>query len=413
MRPSTWMAGVWFSLLFMAGIVREFVLFCMAKIYSISGAFRTLRGLLLLHIVQCLLMSAPAMAQEIAASAPSAASSPDAPPASQWIRPPRLQGRITAKELGLVINTADPYSVAVGEYYIRRRGIPEANVMRVSLAVKPKLTLPEFQQLDAQIRLQMPAGVQGLALAWSQPYAVECNSITSALAYGFQSEICKQTCGASVPSPYFTYAGAKPQTDLGLRPTMMIAARSVASAQKLIDRGIASDSSLPSYFLPANAWFLSTSDAARNVRARMFPPAGVMRPWGVAVQRAATDALPADMHRVLLVQTGLATLPGLDKVDWMPGALADHLTSFGGLLDAPPGVGQMTALDWIESGATASYGTVTEPCNHWQKFPHPQLLLLSYVQGVTALEAYWHSVAWPAQGVFIGEPLAAPFAAAL
>ena len=26
-----------------------------------------------------------------------------------------------------------------------------------------------------------------------------------------------------------------------------------------------------------------------------------------------------------------------------------------------------------------------------------------------ALEAYWRSVAWPAQGVFVGEPLAAPF----
>ena len=39
----------------------------------------------------------------------------------------------------------------------------------------------------------------------------------------------------------------------------------------------------------------------------------------------------------------------------------------------------MSALDWLESGATASYGTVSEPCNHLQKFPHPQLLLLRVV----------------------------------
>ena len=62
------------------------------------------------------------------------------------------------------------------------------------------------------------------------------------------------------------------------------------------------------------------------------------------------------------------------------------------------------------AGATASYGTVSEPCNHVQKFPHPQVLLGRYVQGATAIEAYWSSVAWPAQGVFVGEPLAAPFA---
>jgi hypothetical protein len=37
------------------------------------------------------------------------------------------------------------------------------------------------------------------------------------------------------------------------------------------------------------------------------------------------------------------------------------------------------------------------------------VLLLNYAQGSSALEAYWRSVAWPQQGVFIGEPLAAPF----
>ena len=65
---------------------------------------------------------------------------------------------------------------------------------------------------------------------------------------------------------------------------------------------------------------------------------------------------------------------------------------------------------WISAGATASHGTVSEPCNHRQKFPHPQVLLLSYLQGSTAIEAYWRSVLWPGQGLFVGEPLAAPFA---
>jgi uncharacterized protein (TIGR03790 family) len=94
---------------------------------------------------------------------------------------------------------------------------------------------------------------------------------------------------------------------------------------------------------------------------------------------------------------------------WALGAVADHLTSFGGVLDQD--TGQSPALNWIASGATASYGTVSEPCNHPQKFPNPQMLLLHYLQGTTVLEAYWKSVAWPRQGVFIGEPLAAPFAA--
>jgi uncharacterized protein (TIGR03790 family) len=70
---------------------------------------------------------------------------------------------------------------------------------------------------------------------------------------------------------------------------------------------------------------------------------------------------------------------------------------------------QMSALKWLEAGATGSYGTVVEPCNFPQKFSDPAILIGRYVNGDTLIEAYWKSVAWPGQGVFIGEPLAIPF----
>ncbi|MET0519483.1 MAG: TIGR03790 family protein [Burkholderiaceae bacterium] len=325
-----------------------------------------------------------------------------------WLRVPRLAGRLTAADLGLVINAADPYSVAVGDYYARRRGIPESHIVRVSLPLRARLSVAEFEALQEQLRAQLPAEVQGLALAWRQPYAVECNSITGALALGFQAELCGHGCAASRASPYFDYSGLRPASDLGLRPSMLLAALSLERAQALIDRGIAADHSLlqgP----PANAFFVSTPDSARNVRAPLFPPAGTLWRYGLTVRRESSQALPP-LERTLIYQTGLMRVEGLDAVGWLPGALADHLSSFGGLLEAQPGGGQMSALDWLEAGATASYGTVSEPCNHPQKFPHPQRLLLYYLQGATALEAYWHSVAWPGQGVFIGEPLAAPYA---
>lgn len=68
----------------------------------------------------------------------------------------------------------------------------------------------------------------------------------------------------------------------------------------------------------------------------------------------------------------------------------------------------MSSLRWLQAFATASDGTVSEPCSHWQKFPRPGVLLRRYV-GDSAIEAYWRSAAWPAQGLFIGEPLAAPY----
>jgi hypothetical protein len=69
----------------------------------------------------------------------------------------------------------------------------------------------------------------------------------------------------------------------------------------------------------------------------------------------------------------------------------------------------MSALEWLKAGATGSYGTVVEPCNHLGKFPHPGILMTWYAEGNTLIEAYWKSVAWPGEGVFIGEPLARPF----
>ncbi len=69
----------------------------------------------------------------------------------------------------------------------------------------------------------------------------------------------------------------------------------------------------------------------------------------------------------------------------------------------------MSALRWLEAGATGSYGTVVEPCNYVTKFPRPDILLNYYLQGETLIEAYWKSVAWPSEGLFIGEPLAAPY----
>ncbi|MEF7614101.1 TIGR03790 family protein [Aquincola sp. MAHUQ-54] len=326
----------------------------------------------------------------------------------QWLGVPRVAGRLGPADMGLVINTADPYSVAVGEYYIERRGLRPEQVLRVELPVRGVLTQEEFQGLEQQVQSRFGAQTQALALAWTAPYAVQCQSITGVLALGFDPDFCRHTCGRSRLSPYFNSPSSRPWRDHQLRPSMLLAGRSIEQGKRLIDRGVSADARLGRRWSgPANVLFLSTGDSARNVRHTLFPPAGPVRALGIEVFVEQADR-PRDVDRLLMLQTGVARLSGLEALSWVDGGLADHLTSFGGLLDKVDG--QSTALEWLDSGATASYGTVSEPCNHLQKFPHPQVLLLHYAQGSTAIEAYWKSVAWPLQGVFVGEPLAAPFA---
>ncbi len=327
---------------------------------------------------------------------------------SALINVPRAAGRLRAADIGLVINTADPASVQIGEHYAAVRRLTPAQVLRVELPVRASLTREEFDRFAQAISAHFGRATQGLALAWTAPYAVECNSITGALALGFDGELCKQGCNMSRPSPYFNSASARPLNDFGMRPSMLLAGRSVEQVKALIDRGAAAEGTLTLRGRPSvNVMLLTTDDVPRRVRMALYPPPGRLPGLGVEVQVVPADQL-AKARQVLLVSTGSVQAPVQPAPHWAPGGLGDHLTSWGGdLLD---GKGQGTALDWLASGAVASYGTVSEPCNHVQKFPHPQVLLGHYVQGQTALEAYWKSVAWPQQGLFVGDPLAAPFA---
>ncbi len=399
----------------------------MAKFTNVASflSFALSTSLSVLWMLGCLVvftsMPLPALGQSAAAetavpasASASAASSvrplrgaPTQAAPRSWLNVPRTVGHLKAADLGLVINTADPYSVAVGEFYITARKLKPAQVLRVELPIKAALTPEEFSALALKVEAAFGEQTQALALAWTMPYAVHCNSITAALTMGYDGALCAQTCAASRTSLYFNSVSVRPHSDLKMRPSMLLAANDVAGAKGMIERGVASDRSLGLRGAPpVHAHYLITNDKIRSVREPLFPPPGLLRRFGVEVHIDETQALER-AQRVLLYQTGLTHVDKLDTVRWVPGAVADHLTSTGGAFDGTGG--QMPATAWITSGATASYGSVSEPCSHVQKFPHPQILLLHYMQGASVIEAYWKSVAWPQQGVFIGEPLAAPF----
>jgi uncharacterized protein (TIGR03790 family) len=311
---------------------------------------------------------------------------------------------LTPSQLGLVVNDDEPNSVAIAELYRVAHDIPAANIAHVRIPNRPrKISAATFEELKKEIDRQLPANVRATLMVWTAPYAVECNSITSAYTNGFDAEQCVKTCGPGKESPFFD---KKPTAPLALpanagRISMLLPTDSVEQAKALIGRGTVRYMTPP----PSTAYYLVTSEVARNSRAQFFPPNGKLTAKNLTVRQLKQDALDSAQD-IIIYQTGMARVAKLDTLRFLPGALADHLTSTGGDLLSDY---QMSSLRWLEAGATASYGTVTEPCNYWQKFPNPVLLLKNYVSGATAIEAYWSSVAWPAQGVFIGDPLAAPY----
>jgi uncharacterized protein (TIGR03790 family) len=308
---------------------------------------------------------------------------------------------IDRNTLAILINDADPFSREVGEYYARARDIPLANRIHLRIPNNSNLPRAAFNALKIDLASRLPDRIQAVAAIWLRPYRVDCMSITSALAFGFDERFCASGCMPTQPSALYDSPTSSPYTDFGIRPAMLVAAGSVAAAKAMIDRGVAASVGERD---SVGAYLMTTGDRNRDIRGTAFrhlvdsPPHRVIPIPG--------SSFPTGASNVMFYFTGATRVAGSETLQFVPGAIADHVTSWGGIFDQDQ---QMTALAWIDAGATGSYGTVVEPCSIPGKFPDPDVLVRRYASGAPLIEAYWESVGMPGQGLFVGEPLAQPF----
>ena len=331
---------------------------------------------------------------------------------------------IQPKEVALIVNSQDPQSVNVAAYYRQARNIPAANVIEVSFpAASTSITQQDFDVIKAQVDAAADAlsDIQALVITWTEPWKVRENdtakgmSITSAFTLGFHPDYYNDTalvCEATRATLYYNTDSVRPYSDFGLRPAMMLAGAGQQNVIDLIDRGAAADQTFPG----GAGYFIRTTDAARsNPRFATFVNTvdAFGRPDALRMNYidnsagAANENYLSNTPDVLFYFTGLATVPDIGTNAYVAGAVADHLTSAGGVLTGPNP--QMSILRWLEAGVIASYGTVVEPCNFADKFPHTTNFVSPYFSGATVLEAYWKSVRTPGEGIFVGDPLARPY----
>ena len=316
---------------------------------------------------------------------------------------PLASAKITAQQVAIVVNSEDADSQLIADYYQKKRGIPQQNIIKVSMASgKNSIGEDKFTEIYRQVLEQTPDSVQYYVLAWSKPFKVACMSMTAAFAFGFDRSYCAKGCKPTRMSSYYNSDSELPSDELSIRPTMMLAGSSLHQVYGMIDRGVAADGSHPQ----ATAYLMNTSDKARKVRSRRYRVIKELLSGQINIEQIDADVLE-DKDDVMFYFTGLKKVMSIESNRYLPGAIADHLTSSGGNLF---GSKQMSLLRWLDAGATASYGTVVEPCAFTQKFPNPGIVIERYTNGESLIEAYWKSVAWPGQGLFVGEPMASPYA---
>ncbi len=310
---------------------------------------------------------------------------------------------LSPDRLGVIYSANDRSSSDVAHYYATQRRVPPENVIGLAVPDRAIISREELRQLRAAMLLKLPSNVQSLLLVWSRPYAVECMSVTTAFAAGYQPGFCEPGCRSTTLSPLFDTAGWLPADTTGWLPAMLLPSADEALARAVIDRGVKADASEP----PGTVYLVNTQDSLRNVRAEGYSNAEALLSKRLRIAEVSTP-VRTRLTDILAYFTGIARVEELPLLAFRPGAAADHLTSTGGQLE---GSNQMSALEWLRQGATGSYGSVSEPCNLREKFPSPAVFLDHYRRGDTLLEAYWKSVAMPGQGLFIGEPLARPYEA--
>ncbi len=303
--------------------------------------------------------------------------------------------------LGIVFDLNDPNSRGTARLYASLRNVPQQNLVGIRLPATDSLSPDALAPLRREVLDHLPTAVQSLLLVWSRPFAVGCMSITTAFAAGYRPDFCEPGCGLTALNPLYDSDDWLPPDTVGWWPAMLLPTDDPELARRVIERGINADR----VSMPGTFYLVTTSDVARNVRSADYTSVQLLFGRRIRVVQLA-EPVREDIHDAIGYFTGGAHIQEIARIGFLPGAAADHLTSTGGVLY---GGNQMSALSWLKQGATGSYGTVSEPCNHPEKFPRPSVFVDHYLRGETLLEAYWKSVAMPGQGLFIGDPLARPF----
>jgi len=335
----------------------------------------------------------------------------------------RVRGGGSGLNVVVVANQASTNSVQLANYYCELRQVPPQNVLWINwTGTSPLWAVSDFtanlaNPLTAMLASrQLATQIDYVVLSMDIPFSVTSpdsfavNSTTSALFYGFKPDT-NPPCSLALGSASL-YTGSEspfrsaPPLGAGSNAFLvtMITSSNLALAKQIVSQGVLGDGTFPTQtvFLVKNPY-----DEARNVRFTLFDNAIFnARLRGAPAMQRIVASTPNGLGPTFGYQAGVVdfTLSGVSAV---PGAIADNLTSYGGLINGTGG--QYDMLGFLAAGAAGTYGTVSEPCNYLEKFPNP-LDYFYLARGFNLAESYYQSVTNPYQGLMVAEPLSAPFA---
>lgn len=359
------------------------------------------------------------------------------------------------QNLALVVNPDDPASMAVANCYVELRNLPPSNVFYVPWAIDARSTngvkfrdlimKPVMEEVE---RRGLAGQIDYLAFSSGFPYLIDCApafegtefpkqarplaSLTSSaylnqfLVHGHPAMFALNsnsyfmpTTGGVTTSRAFSSrqkwgADGKAVADNGMKYLICTALGVTHGHGNKVDEIIASlrrsraaDGTAPR----GTIYYMQNNDIRSKTRHNDYP-AAVKELAALGVKGAVQQGTaPKSADDVAGLTTGIShLLLGEAGCTLLPGAIVDNLTSSAGqMLLRKEGNPQTRISEFIRMGASGASGAVIEPYAIAAKFPSPAIHV-HYARGCSLGEAFYQSVAAPAQLLIIGDPLCQPWA---
>ncbi len=368
----------------------------------------------------------------------------------------------------VVVNGESPVSLAIGLYYLERRGIPDENLVTLEIplsdpmlgdASAQSISRADYERLvrdpiaaflsqnELRERIEIIVLTRGIPLrveGAEVPQALWLRDSTAASVDAELALLYSDLDGSpgvtDALNPYFDsrqpfgdFRRQNPDSPLHYLVTRLTGYQSEIDPETgvprdikaLIDSAQAEDPASgrdaeraydPVWLIDEDPSLPPDRLAANTVLLR--PAAGILRALGLRVIHETTDQFARDVRDIAGYASwgsNDAHAPGQPTYGLIEGALypgafaaralaADLVSTGARSFTAPPQYGQSLVADLIKGGAAGAVGHVYEPTLPGVSRPH--ILLPRYAQGVRAAEAYYRSIPYLGwTGIYVGDPL--------
>ncbi len=337
-------------------------------------------------------------------------------------------------ELLVLANGREPDSLEIAKAYVRLRKIPEDNLVVLDIPLPKEgsrlaITPEDFTKYiwTPTIESMRTRGIDEHILAWvystHMPIRTRSRPTVSIQGLTFlrnHMPAPQEAGNATYVSPLF--AGPETPNSNGYGPKSFDAAKQFlrdemplpnmtlgyvgergntkAEVLNCLKTGLWADGTHPE----GTVYYVTNSNVRSLCRQWQFGSA-VRGLHADGMKASIVSKFPEGKKDVMGLMMGTAQVDTSKVGKFLPGAMAEHLTSFAAVFDSQH---QTKMSRWIVEGATATAGTICEPMSNWRKFPNARFFN-HYAYGCTVIESFYQSIRCPLQIMLVGDPLAAPW----